>query len=317
MKSRHLYQDDDYDDVGSNFLKPNGEETNVTDGNIDSHWSTNITTKLFPVPKLCSDSATFRFYSFEGLSGCSWLHKGEQRKKAYCPKRNYEGKKIKRFCRSACADYRNCIDAEDEDVIPFLYGCDANKFCVDDHTYTFKTSWAGDQDCDWIKEKYIRRETYCNTRGWDDKASTVVKDACKKACNLAQCVEKTTAEITCKDTANFVFSTQFVGDQDCAWLAQKESRQDKWCDTKGNDGKSDRKIKYFCQKACSSHLDGCKCKDDNNFEFSTEKYGIQDCEWLAKKQRRQEKWCDTHGEDGKSPMKVKYYCSKACNECKA
>ena len=108
-----------------------------------------------------------------------------------------------------------------------------------------------------------------------------------KAPTLSSCLLLTAASLLapvnaghkkkCKDDDDFKFKSQYVGKNDCEWLSDNEDRQEKYCKTKGWDGNSSKKVKFFCQKPCKDYLDKCdnnfmKC-DDEDFKFKTEHVG--------------------------------------------
>ena len=144
----------------------------------------------------------------------------------------------------------------------------------------------------------------------------------------------------CVDDKEFVFSTEFAGIKDCAWLSKKESREIKYCDTNGFNDLTSKKVKYACRKTCANYLHGEKfascdefkdatddndsngevifstkegkqCLDSPDYDFETEK-GTRDCAWLSKKASRQTKYCEGTGSDGASLKKVKFGCKTSC-----
>ena len=146
----------------------------------------------------------------------------------------------------------------------------------------------------------------------------------------------------CVDDEEFVFSTEFAGIKDCAWLSKKEIREIKYCDTNGFDDLTSKKVKFACRKTCANYLNGDKfascdefkdatdandgddedevvsptkegkqCLDSPDYEFETEK-GTRDCAWLSKKASRQTKYCEGTGSDGSSTKKVKFGCKTSC-----
>ena len=142
----------------------------------------------------------------------------------------------------------------------------------------------------------------------------------------------------CKDDSYYEFDTELGDIQDCAWLSEKVDRQEKYCETKGWDNTSIKKVKYACRQSCVLYLDAfedeCEkylddydnvvdddddydnpdCDDDPDFEFSTESGDDQDCEWLSEKVDRQEKYCETLGWDYDADKKVKYACKDSCED---
>ena len=135
---------------------------------------------------------------------------------------------------------------------------------------------------------------------------------------------------------DFVFTTEFVGEKDCAWLSEKESREMKYCETRGWDNLAEKKVKFACRKTCANFLDGemfksCEefkdatddeevpfmqvgkqCWDSPNFEFETEHVGTRNCAWVAEKETRQMKYCEGRGWDGAATTKVKFGCKESC-----
>lgn len=136
----------------------------------------------------------------------------------------------------------------------------------------------------------------------------------------------------CYDHDSFTFQTQNSGEQDCKWLRNRPSRQERYCETK--EGRW--LIKYRCRRSCANYLDGDQfdrcdkhrddddygydddvdddevdddevddnddgksggsCKDNKDFKFETEYVGKRDCEWLGEKSNRKKKYCETKGE---------------------
>ena len=115
---------------------------------------------------------------------------------------------------------------------------------------------------------------YCETRGWDDLAAKKVKFACRRTCAnfldgeiFDSCDEFKDARdddegltITprggkqCWDSSSFEFETEYAGARDCAWVAEKESRQMKYCEGRGWDGGAIRKVKFGCKESCRKFL---------------------------------------------------------------
>merc|ERR1712038_743248 len=130
-------------------------------------------------------------------------------------------------------------------------------------------------------------------------------------------------QILIVDRNDFTFRARDAN-RDCDWLDVRELRREEYCNSKGEDGRSDHKVKFYCQDTCRNFLSGCsndngnRCRDRSNYTFMTDNAGRQDCDWLSQRENRQDKWCNTRGSDGRSDRKVKYNCQESCsryNDC--
>merc|ERR1712038_800840 len=343
------YDDDDYDDYDDDVSPDSRDEK-------------------------CNDDNNFKFETEHvGKKDCDWLSGKSNRKKKYCNTKGWNdksSKKVKHFCQESCEKYlKNCSvsnDDYDDD-----YKDDVK--CYDDDEFKFKTEHNGKKDCDWLANKKFRQRKYCEGRGWDGEADKKVKYGCRRSCanyldgdKFDRCDkyqdddddydydddnheddDKVSSDSysggsrRCRDHNSFKFETEHVGKKDCDWLGKKKRRQRKYCNTKGWNDDSSRKVKRFCQDSCEKYLSKCRsgrndddddddhshdyddddddnCSDSRRFKFETEFVDVKDCDWLSEKEDRQEKYCETRGWDGKASSKVKYACKDSCkryNNC--
>lgn len=242
----------------------------------------------------CSDDDDFTFTGdFSGSRDCEWLGEKSNRQDKYCdrPCSSSKGskgssyKKIKKYCKKACGI---CDDDDDTaapsmvpstssmpSLMPSGYDDDVPlKKCKDKNSFKFETEFKGVKDCHWLSQKAKRQYKYCETRGWDGEASKKVKYSCRKSCanflegdQFDKCdkfedddyVEEVRPPYDeddddviddCKDEKNFKFKTEHAGMKKCKWLAKKEDRKEKYCETQGWNNAGDRKVKFACKYSC-------------------------------------------------------------------
>jgi len=323
----------------------------------------------------CNDDNNFKFETeYVGKKDCDWLSSKSNRKKKYCNTKGWNGKsskKVKNYCQESCEKYLNKCSVNDDDYNN--YNDDDDDYyvkCYDDDEFKFKTEHNGKKDCDWLANKKFRQRKYCEGRGWDREADKKVKYACRRSCanyldgdKFDRCDkyqddddgydddnhddddydDKVSSDSysggnrKCKDHNNFKFETEHVGKKDCDWLGGKKRRQRKYCNIKGWNDDSSRKVKHYCQDSCEKYLSKCRsgrdnddddddqshdyddddddnCSDSRSFKFETEFVDVKDCYWLSEMKDRQEKYCETRGWDGKASSKVKYSCKDSCRK---
>jgi len=242
----------------------------------------------------CRDDPDFTFKGdFSGTRDCDWLSERSSRQDKYCNTSSGSGskgskgskgsssKKIKKYCKKAC---NYCNDYDDDyapSMVPSLntfvpssmpseYDKPKKKMCRDNKFFKFESELKGVKDCKWLSAKPKRKYKYCETQGWDGKASSKVKFACKRSCanfldgsQFDKCNKfedddyiadlrpyDDDDDVDCRDERQFKFKTEFVGKKKCSWLAKKEDRKEKYCESRGWDDVGDRKVKYACQASC-------------------------------------------------------------------
>merc|ERR1712241_1062419 len=67
----------------------------------------------------------------------------------------------------------------------------------------------------------------------------------------------------CVDDDLFEFETNMGTMQNCAWLGSKESRINKYCDTKAIGDPTKTKIKFMCRDTCRQFLPN-RCESSSN-----------------------------------------------------
>lgn len=221
----------------------------------------------------CNDDADYEFSTESGDDqDCDWLAEKTDRQEKYCETFGWDydaNKKVKYACQDACEDFLDEICKKPEDR------------CVDDDDYEFETEFVETKDCQWLSEKVDRQEKYCELKGWDESAKKKVKFGCKKSCSKYNfCASHTPSMVPsinsyvpsvvpiitpstepsgefCSDDDDYKFKTEFAGKVDCEWLSEKESRQAKYCESKGWDGNAVKKVKFACRESCSDFNDKC------------------------------------------------------------
>ena len=104
--------------------------------------------------------------------------------------------------------------------------------------------------------------------------------------------------ITCLNDPDFIYN----GDpkKTCQWIRTKESRRVQICSQS-----------YEAHIACPQSCGLC-CADDPYYTFETDWLGdTVDCDWLSKKEVRQEKYCETWN----SGTMVQNACPSTCGLC--
>jgi len=199
----------------------------------------------------CNDRGWFEFRTDNsGRQDCDWLSAKDNRQDKYCNTKGSDGNedyKVKFYCQDACSDFLDDCGGGDGSDRP-------NVNCNDRNSFTFRAN-GGNRDCDWLDVRQSRRDEYCNSKGENGRSEHKVKFHCQDTCRnfLSDC--KNSGDNRCVDRSNYTFMTDNAGRQDCDWLSAKENRQEKWCNTRGSDGRSDRKVKYNCQESCSRYND--------------------------------------------------------------
>lgn len=265
----------------------------------------------------CKDKPGYMFMtSSAGTVNCAWLAKKTERQARWCTTFGSDLKsdsKVMYNCQVACKEFHNLSCKEyDNRIYPVK--------CRDSPSFSFKTDNAGTQNCDWLAAKDTRQDKWCNTKGSNDEADYKVKYYCRNSCKRYNsiCPERTAPTINCKDRRYFRFQTTNAGEVNCEWLKVNEVRKNKWCTSKGSDGKSEYKVKFYCQDACSKYIEKCDlppitCKDDEDFKFFATSGVKRNCSWLSEREFRAEKWCDSRGFYNRLEYKVKYYCQDTCS----
>jgi len=114
-------------------------------------------------------------------------------------------------------------------------------------------------------------------------------------------------DFDCINNDDFFFNDE---KETCQWIRFKESRRSQFCQY--------QTVRVNCPLSC-----GLCCEDDASYKF-TAKFGkkdkTKDCEWLGKKKKRQEKWCNEK-DDGdelnewQNGKMIRDACPKNCNFC--
>ena len=114
-------------------------------------------------------------------------------------------------------------------------------------------------------------------------------------------------DFPCVNSEDFFFNDE---KETCQWIRFKEERRNEYCQY--------QTVRVNCPLSC-----GLCCENDDAYTF-TAKFGkggkTKDCDWLGKKEKRQEKYCgekddgDEFGEFQNGKM-IRDACPKSCKYC--
>ena len=242
-----------------------------------------------PAPKppkyqKCRDNPSFTFSINENSNKtrfCSWIDGAdtiddiENRRKRVCKR-----KKVSDNCQRACGE---C--------------CGNNKEYVFEHKVVEKqVDVVYNITCDWLTGNEEMKLKYCDMK----------KLSCPDACGECKPEPKPEEILKCEDNKRFRFvlnSEQGNKAKPCSWIDSAdtiegiEDRRKKVCSRKN--------VRNKCPRACG--VEGC-CGDNEKFVFEHEESGFvyaATCEWLAGKEDRKKKYCDT----------LNLTCPEACEIC--
>jgi len=114
-------------------------------------------------------------------------------------------------------------------------------------------------------------------------------------------------DFPCVNSEDFFFNDE---KETCQWIQFKEDRRNEYCKY--------QTVRVNCPLSC-----GLCCENDDAYTF-TAKFGTddttKDCDWLGKKEKRQEKYCGEN-DDGdefdqfQNGKMIRYACPKSCKYC--
>lgn len=194
--------------------------------------------------------------------------------------------------------------------------------CTDNPSFTFPLdNVSRSKSCSWIAKHYLkfdkRRERYCNRAH--------ILGACLKSCDHCDCA----------DDPSFSFSLEYSGiEVGCDWIEDNPAavnvRRSKYCLKEDAIFATDV-IGMACIRSCGFCTGGTaspttspspsvsltpthptespstSCEDDVSFAFITNIGTERDCDWISRKETRQDKYC------GRGEIKGK--CLETCNNC--
>jgi len=246
----------------------------------------------------CEDDASYTFELPSGyIRDCAFIAANKREKMYHC-KNKYDNRgKVKKFCPLTCGL------------------CEPS--CKDNTKFVFKKGKGYTCEDLFITVSKKTRDKFC---GWEEVIENCPK-GCEKCCGNNDNFVSKKDDMTCMDVlAEPKKSRKLL----CARVDILRNCQ-QVCEACTNDtnptvpslkpSKEPTKepIKVPTPTANPSHEPSRPCDDSDSFTFRTYNNGRKDCDWVAAKEKRQEKWCDTRGSDGRADKKVKYYCQDACS----
>lgn len=247
----------------------------------------------------CQDSSSGTFETnYVGAEDCAWLKQKDARITKYCGFGD-----VKVLCPVTC----NFCDGECEDTDGFEFTLNTGK--VEECSFLGKGS-----------KSDLRRSRYCVKGG--EYYNEEVRTNCSEGCGFCESSSPsppspdgpspsppTASPVqSCNDSSTGTFLTDNIGEEDCAWLAKKSIRSDKYC--KYGD------VKWLCPDTCDFDCTS-SCSDDSSFSFKLgSSNAMESCTWLNKNGKgsiRRPKYCYSDGEYYDEEIREK--CVRSCGFC--